>query len=191
MEGTLLVNEPEAIRFRDTYGVQYTLKKDLLNLPAMSDANLETVRPPAPAKPESRMNASTIVHGRKRSLAEIARETRKNRTGSAPVIRNTRPRAVMPSWPKTSPELDNWIADSEHQLLRLAARCRSAGANPSAKHAFHQETYMVDGKAVVVSGYWADPQEIQSAREICTEAMLLEKALGLARKDLSALQQPS
>lgn len=189
MEGTLLSEQPDSIQFRDIYGIQYTLKKDLLNIPAMLDANPESRAAARPAAPEAPTTTSTIVHDRRPTLAEIARENLKHRTGKAPVLRNTRPREAMPTWPKTAPELADWIARTEKDLHRLAAQCRAAGANPSAKLSYRQDTYIVEGKTVVVSGYWADPEEVESARRICTQAILTEKALGLARKDLDELQQ--
>lgn len=188
MEGTLLSEEPESIRFRDIYGVTYTLKKDLLNIPAMLDANPEKVKPMEPARPPQGIVETTIVYSRGPSLAEIARENLKHRTGTVPVLKNAGPPLLLlPSWPKTSPELVSWIAQNDRDFHRLASQCRAAGANPSAKHSYRQDTYIVEGKEVVVSGYWADPEEIQSARQICSEAMALEKALALAKKDLRDL----
>ena len=189
MEGILLSEEPESIRFRDIYGIQYTLNKDLLNIPAMLDANPESRVQARAAAPEAPRTTSTIVHNRQPTLAEIARYNLKHRTGKATVLRNTRPAETLPVWPKTLPELQEWIASTEKEFHRLAARCRAAGADPSAKHFYREDTYIVEGKPVVVGGYWADPEEVETAREICTQAILTEKALGLARKDLDDIRQ--
>ena len=189
MEGVLLSEAPESIQFRDIYGIQYTLKKELLNIPEMMDANPEARIFRPPVSPEQSHATSTIVRNKRPTLAEIARENLKNRTGKAPVLRNTRPPEILPSWPKSGPELQDWIARTEQELQRQASRCRAAGGSPSAKHSYREDTYIVQGKPVVVSGYWADPEEVESSRRICAEAMSTEKALELARKDLDEIEK--
>lgn len=192
MEGILLQEEPDLIRFRDIYGITYTLKKEILNIPEMLDANPIKTATPTRIFTEESHATTTIERSKKRTLAEIGRDNLRKRTGKARVLTNARPKVVLPSWPKTEPELQEWIAENEQELQRLAGKCRAAGGSPSAKHTYREDTYTVEGKTVVVGGYWADPEEVESARQICSDALLLEKALGLARKDLEQMQpQPA
>lgn len=190
MEGALLQEEPELIRFRDIYGVTYTLKKEILNIPEMLDANPIKTATATRSFTEENRAPTTIERSKKPTLAQIARDNLRKRTGKPRVLTNAKPRVVLPSWPKTEVELQEWIATNDRELQRLGSKCRAAGGSPSAKHLYREDTYTVEGKSVVVGGYWADPDEVESARQICSDALLLEKALGLARKDLDQMQEP-
>lgn len=156
---------------------------------------------------EVRHDAITISH-QPRSLADIARDAKKNRTGKCKVLTNedvsdTRPLSVVSSSagspavvitnrpsplkpkPKSASDLPEWISGAERAYARLASQCQSAGADRSYPKPYQTDTYVVNGKTVRVSGYHANPDEIRHAKNICQDAMNVGKQLSEAKKQLS------
>jgi hypothetical protein len=204
MEGTLLWDDGETLRFKDRNGILYSLKRSALDLSAMREANPDSVAKPGDKvsdKKEERMVMQS-------SLAEIAQRERLRRTGTARVftdqdVDKTGSLAVIEtrngaplitsissiSLPDSSKALQKWIDDKNAEYNRLRASCRTAGGDPNSNKEFRTDTYKVEGKEVVVSGYWADPKEVERAQQICRKAMETKAALEEAHKKLALLQK--
>jgi hypothetical protein len=203
MEGTLLWDDGETLRFKDRNGILYSLKRSVLDIPAMKEANPQSVDESGETKDaEERENSSAIPS----SLAEIAQRERLRRTGKAPLLTDQdlekmAPLAVIQTSnaaplitsiqsyliPDSRKELEDWIKEKEGQLNRLKASCRNAGGDPNSNKEFRTDTYSVNGKDVTVSGYWADPDEVKRAQETCRKAMEVKAALDEGKKKLSTL----
>ncbi|MCI0615330.1 hypothetical protein L0244_20245 [bacterium] len=204
MEGTLLWDDGDTLRFKDRNGVLYSLKRSVLDLSAMREANPDSVPKPGEKVPEKKQE-HTVMQS---SLAEIAQRERQRRTGNARVFTNedldkmtslavieTRNGAPLItsikalSLPDSSKALQKWIDEKNAEYNRLRASCRNAGGDPNSNKEFRTDSYNVDGKEVVVSGYWADPKEVERAQQICRKAMETKAALELAHKKLASLQK--
>ena len=204
MEGTLLWDDGDTLRFKDRNGVLYSLKRSVLDLSAMREANPDSVSKPG-EKVQEKKQEHTVMQS---SLAEIAQRERQRRTGTARVFTNedlgkmtslavieTRNGAPLItsihalSLPDSSKELQKWIDEKNAEYNRLRASCRNAGGDPNSNKEFRTDSYNVDGKEVVVSGYWADPKEVERAQQICRKAMETKAALAEAHKKLASLQK--
>jgi hypothetical protein len=204
MEGTLLWDDGDTLRFKDRNGVLYSLKRSALDLGAMREANPESVAKPGEKVPEKKEEPAVMQS----SLAEIAQRERLRRTGTARVftdqdVDKTAPLTVIEtrngaplitsitslSLPDSSKALQKWIEDKNGEYNRLRASCRNAGGDPNSNKEFRTDTYNVEGKQVVVSGYWADPKEVERAQHICRKAMETKAALEEAHKKLASLQK--
>jgi hypothetical protein len=204
MEGTLLWDDGDTLRFKDRNGILFSLKRSVLDVSAMRDANPDSIPKPGEKVPEKKEEHTL----RQSSLAEIAQRERSRRTGTARVFTNedldkmtslavieTKNGAPLItsinalSLPDSSKELQKWIDDKNAEYNRLRASCRNAGGDPNSNKEFRTDTYNVDGKDVVVSGYWADPKEVEHAQQICRKAMETKAGLEEAHKKLASLQK--
>ncbi|HEY7162335.1 MAG TPA: hypothetical protein VH815_13805 [Acidobacteriota bacterium] len=204
MEGTLLWDDGETLRFKDRNGVLYSLKRSALDVAAMRESNPESVSKPGEKVPEKKDEPAVMQS----SLAQIAQRERLRRTGTARVftdqdVDKAAPLAVIEtrngaplitsiaslSLPDSSKALQKWIDDKNGEYNRLRASCRNAGGDPNSNKEFRTDTYNVEGKEVVVSGYWADPKEVERAQQICRKAMETKAALEEAHKKLALLQK--
>jgi hypothetical protein len=203
MEGTLLWDDGETLRFKDRNGILYSLKRSVLDIPAMKEANPQSVDESGESKiSEAEREKSSSMPS---SLAEIAERERLRRTGNAPLLsdqdlENTAPLAVIEtrnaaplitnihtvSIPDSAKELKKWITENELEFNKLKAACRNAGGDPNSEKEFRTDTYSVNGKDVTVSGYWADPEEVKRAQDTCRRAMAVKSALEEARTKLSS-----
>lgn len=204
IEGTLLWDDGETLRFKDHNGILYSLKRSALDLSAMREANPDSVAKPG-EKVSDKKEEPAVMQS---SLAEIAQRERLRRTGTARVftdqdVDKTGSLAVIEtrngaplitsitsiSLPDSSKALQKWIDDKNAEYNRLRASCRNAGGDPNSNKEFRTDTYNVEGKEVVVSGYWADPKEVERAQKICRKAMETKAALEEAHKKLALLQK--
>ena len=204
MEGTLLWDDGDTLRFKDRNGILYSLKRNALDLTAMREANPDSIAKPGEKVPEKKEEPVVMQS----SLAEIAQRERLRRTGTARVFtdqdldktgslavietRNGAPlitSITSISLPDSSKALQKWIDDKNAEYNRLRASCRNAGGDPNSNKEFRTDTYNVEGKEVVVSGYWADPKEVERAQQICRKAMETKAALQEAHKKLALLQK--
>jgi hypothetical protein len=204
MEGTLLWDDGDTLRFKDRNGILYSLKRSVLDLSAMRDNNPDSIAKRGEKIPEKK-EEPTVMQS---SLAEIAQRERLRRTGTARVFtdqdvdkmaslavietKNGAPLITSInaiSLPDSSKELQKWIDQKNVEYNRLRATCRNAGGDPNSNKEFRTDTYNVDGKEVVVSGYWADPKEVEHAQQICRKAMETKAALEEAHKKLASFQK--
>jgi len=204
MEGTLLWDDGETLRFKDRNGILYSLKRSTLDVTAMREANPESIAKPGEKVPEKKEEPAVMQS----SLAQIAQRERLRRTGTARVftdqdVEKAAGLAVIQtkngaplitsiaalSLPDSSKALQKWIDDKNAEYNRLRASCRNAGGDPNSNKEFRTDTYNVEGKEVVVSGYWADPKEVERAQQICRKAMETKAALAEAHKKLALLQK--
>jgi hypothetical protein len=203
MEGTLLWDDGDTLRFKDRNGILYSLKRSVLDIAAMREANPQSVDESADTKvSEAEREKSSSMPS---SLAQIAERERSRRTGKAPLLTDqdldkTAPLAVIEtrnaaplitsiytvSIPDSPKELKKWIAEQEVQFNKLKAACRNAGGDPNSEKEFRTDTYSVNGKDVTVSGYWADPDEVKRAQDTCRRAMAVKSALEEARTRLGS-----
>ncbi|MCI0417467.1 hypothetical protein L0222_32275 [bacterium] len=207
MEGTLLWDDGATLRFKDRNGILYSLKRSVLDISAMRAENPESVAKPGEAKlPENIQEESSSVIPS--SLAEIAQRERLRRTGKARLFTDQDLEAMPPlavietknaaplitsinviSLPDSSKALEKWIAEKQTEYNRLKAACRNAGGDPNSDKEFRADTYSVDGKDVVVSGYWADPEEVRRAQQICRKAMQVKAALEQAHRKFASQEK--
>jgi len=204
MEGTLLWDDGDTLRFKDRNGILYSLKRSTLDVAAMREANPESISKPGEKVPEKKEEPAVMQS----SLAQIAQRERLRRTGTARVFtdqdlekaaglavietKNGAPlitSIAALSLPDSSKALQKWIDDKNGEYNRLRASCRNAGGDPNSNKEFRTDTYNVEGKEVVVSGYWADPKEVERAQQICRKAMETKAALEQAHKKLALLQK--
>ncbi|HSE40544.1 MAG TPA: hypothetical protein VLH08_07225, partial [Acidobacteriota bacterium] len=85
MEGTLLWDDGETLRFKDRNGILYSLKRSVLDIAAMREANPQSVDESGETNVPETQSVETSGAIRS-SLAEIAQRERKRRTGKAPLL---------------------------------------------------------------------------------------------------------
>jgi hypothetical protein len=78
------------------------------------------------------------------------------------------------------------ISKLERDLARLAGACRAAGGG--SRKVLRTHTYRVKGRAVTVTGYWADPGNLEEAKEICRNAIETEEALQQAHAENNSIK---
>lgn len=200
--GDLISEDQSVIRLRANDGTVYSLNMVHIDRIATAEANQkEDESAAADVEPKK----EEVISSRPSSLAEAAADARQNRTGAARVYTeadliaapdlalvstpNSDSRTVIVplnvKLPEKEKDLAEWIREKEKEFNKLKAQCRAAGADDSKKE-YKTDTYIVNGSPVSVSGYWADPKEVQKAKQICRNAMETEAALIHARAKLTA-----
>jgi hypothetical protein len=153
IEGRLQVEEKDCLRIIDATGIQMVLKKDSLDWKAMQVAN------------QARISENTTTN----TVVDTA--TTPSVSPHA-VLTN---RDVVATRPRRSSKDE--IRNAERELARLANECRSAGASSDSMRVWRTTTYIVHGKKVTVSGYWAHPKNIENAKRICSSANQAQQRL--------------
>ena len=151
IEGTLQIEEKDSLRIIDTTGIRMTLNKDALDWKAMQLANQPR---------ESVMTTPVVEPASKPAVPPRI------------VLTN---RDVAATKPRRSAKEE--IRNAERELERLANACRSAGASSPSMRVWKTTTYIVHGKTVTVSGYWAHPANIENAKRICSSANQAQQRL--------------
>jgi hypothetical protein len=151
IEGTLQIEDKDSVRIIDSTGVRMTLKKDSLDWRAMQLANQTA---------ESAITNTVVEPSAKPSVTPHV------------VLTN---RDVAATKPRHSAKEE--IRNAERELERLANACRSAGASSPSMRVWRTTTYIVHGKRVTVSGYWAHPANIENAKRICSSANQAQERL--------------
>ena len=104
----------------------------------------------------------------------------------AKVYTNRDVRSKATSFVPPNPEsMQSWkasLSKLEREFTRLQGACRGAGTGPNLSKVLTSRTYNVQGKKVRVTGYWADPENIRDAKQICDRALDSEKTLEQARR---------
>ncbi len=146
-----------------------TLRMSELDLPATLAANIQpelsaSVKAPEPVVVEQPAATKPVI------------KVYTNRDLGVQQVSFTPPEIETdPSWKKS-------LAKLEREFLRLQAACRNAGTGPNLSKVWRSETYSVNGKKLQVAGYFADPVNIEEAKQICSRAIQTEETLQQARQ---------
>jgi hypothetical protein len=161
IEGTIQDEDNATIRIIDSTGVAMTLKRNALNSEATLAANPVIVEPPVVETP-----------------------------APEPVVVPTRPRPpISISFEPESHSETYWrdrLTRAKRDYARLQQDCRKAGGSRTGNEILQTRTYVVNGKTVKVTGYWADPENIKSANAVCKEAIEAHFDLMEARNELES-----
>jgi hypothetical protein len=174
IEGTTRYENGETIRIVESSGLEMTLRKSELNLAATLAANIQT----APTAPADAAPLGVQESSPPKSVIKIYtnRDLRLQKVSFTPPEFET-----DPSWKKS-------LAKLEREFLRLQAACRNAGTGRNISKVLRSETYSVNGKKLKVTGYFADPANIEEAKQICARAIQTQETLQQARRDFQDYQ---
>jgi hypothetical protein len=113
-------------------------------------------------------------------------EPKQERKRSAKVYTNRDVRIQVDPFVAPHPETNqSWqksVSKLEREFVRLQGACRGAGTGPNLSKILRTHTYTVNGKPVRITGYWADPANIEEAKQICARAIASEETLTQARR---------
>jgi hypothetical protein len=181
VEGEILLDEEDQLRFIDKNGVRMTLKKstldwaqmEILNQPAIAPTNVEHESTPNPV----------ITRTTDRSVSPRRVWTNEDLYTNA----STRSASTNEFEGIAADDLLQKLRSAERNLNRLSGSCRNAGAVSPSRRFVRTETFLVNGKKVSVTGPHADPAEIQKAKRICTEALRTETQVKSLKQALHSL----
>jgi hypothetical protein len=170
IRGEVRHEDHATIRIIEESGLEMTLRKSELNLPAMASLTRQT----------------TVVDPQREEAPQQSPEPKQERKRSAKVYTNRDVRIQADPFVVPQPETDqSWrksLSKLEREFARLQGACRSAGTGPNLSKILRSHTYTVNGKPVRITGYWADPANIEEAKQICARAIASEETLGRARR---------
>jgi len=175
IQGSILYEDGSLYRIVDTTGIEMRIRKTELNLPATQAANVVTEVPVV--EPVVQPQTETTQPARR-----PARVYSNVDVGGASHL------ASAPADPHSETAWRTHISKLERDFARLQAQCRGAGTGPDLSKVRRTDSYRVNGKTVHITGYWADPANIESAKKICRRAIQTEKALNDARLQFSEFQ---
>jgi hypothetical protein len=168
IDGVQRYEDNWTIRIVESSGLEMTLRKSELDLAATQVANIQ---PQVTAPLEVTEPAAVVETPAAKPKARVYT----NRDLGAQQVSFTPPDLeTTPAWQKS-------LAKLEREFLRLQAACRAAGTGPNLSKVRRSETYYVNGKKVQVTGYFADPANIEEAKQICRRAIQTEETLQQAR----------
>jgi hypothetical protein len=184
VQGTLLYEDASTIRIRASDGLLMSLNKNSLDQAAMHAVNVEEQR-----KQNTLEQVERAVAGAgNESLATNTQNDADRKKEKIHVITNSEVhREVRRVASLEQRKLRAQKAKAEY--VRLKNQCRAAGASPPGKGILRTDEYTVHGKRVKVTGYWADPKEIERAKMVCAKARVAEAEWIDAERDLSASTQ--
>jgi hypothetical protein len=174
VEGTILYEDSSIYRIRDTSGIEMRIRKNELNYAATESANIaiEKLSPPASNKADE-TPVSTSRQSHVYTNADLHAAGRI---------------AFAPSDPGSETAWRAHILKLEREFARQQGACRAAGGGPNFSKVLRTHTYRVNGKSVRVTGYWADPANIENAKEICRRALQTEEVLNEAHRQFNDFQ---
>jgi hypothetical protein len=158
IEGTVRYEEQDILRIVDSSGIAMNLRKASLDYEAMN-----------------RINAV--------KAEQVSRETIQQPAPTHPAIIYTN--ASIKTYAKRGgqpfdPKMD--VRKAEQEFNRLKEACRAAGQSSPSMRVWNSTTYVVNGKPVTVTGYWAHPDNIAKAKKICAGAIRAEQQLNELRQ---------
>lgn len=170
INGITRYENAETIRIVESSGLEMTLRKSELNLPATLAGN---VQPAVTIPVEAPLAVAVAESPAPKPVTKVYtnRDIRVQKVAFTPPENET-----DPSWRKS-------LAKLEREFLRLQAACRNAGTGPNLSKVLRTETYYVNGKKLKVTGHFADPGNIEEAKQICSRAIQTEETLQQARQD--------
>lgn len=170
IEGTIHFEDSITIRIIDSTGVAMSLNRNSLDWKATQAANavVKSVEP-----------------------ASLPAEN-----ATVPEVRPVRLRTTAPSARKVKPDIKNYPEKYWKDLLNKAKKdysrfqqdCRNAGVR-TGNERLQTNEYRINGKTVKVTGYWADPDNIRSANDVCKKALKAQTDLMEASYQLETLLQ--
>src|SRR3972149_6097627 len=163
IEGTILFEDQGTIRIADKTGVAMSLNKGSLDFEAM-----ETVNRPL-------YQIAVVVE-----LNEVPAEVDEVEQVPPPPIRAT----GLQEENQPAPFWKARMQRTQRDYKRLQQECRNAGARRTGKERLETHVYLVNGKRIAVTGYWADPENIASAKETCRKALEAQAEFIQAKKSL-------
>jgi hypothetical protein len=174
IQGSILYEDSSLFRIVDSTGIEMRLRKSELNLAAMKSVNVPVeplAEPTLPAQSEPK-----------------AVEKRPVRVYTNRDVKSARHHSTfVPPDPESEEAWLKSLSRLEKDFVRLQGACRGAGAGTS--KILRTSTYDVKGKKVKVTAYWADPANIEDAKQICNKAIQTEDALEKARKRFQEFKQ--
>jgi hypothetical protein len=171
IEGKLLYEDREMIRLRDNSGTNMSIRKSLLDQDATRAENARVVPVAVQIAPDVRETPRP----------KLAVKTYSN-VGSSGVRQNRL---------TTSNNSGQQLRETRRELDRLTQACRSAGGGSSRGGVLRTVTYMVHGKPVRITGYWANPSDIENAKRLCKRAIQAEQNWLSARQNWEDSQRAS
>ena len=170
VQGEIRHEDASTIRILESSGLEMTLRKSELNLPATTAANLQQSKPVAAPATEPQAEPT-------RPARSAQRKVFTNRD-----VRGSRTVHFSPPAPESKQAWQKAVAKLEREFIRLQGACRGAGTGPGLSKVLRSQTYTVNGKQVRVTGYFADPANIEEAKQICARAIATEEELQNARE---------
>lgn len=162
IEGKLLYEDRKTIRILDRSGTNMSIRKSLLDQASTAAANVNVLpvaiqtQPEVREAPRPRLAAKTYTN-----VAVIPGRTYRPLTSSNP---------------------NRQLRETRREYERMALACRSAGGGPAHGGVLRTVTYIVHGNPVRITGYWANPSDIENAKRICKWAIQAEQDWLLAKK---------
>jgi hypothetical protein len=170
IHGEIRYEDHATIRIMEKSGLEMTLRKSELNLSATTLAN-QHAAPPSLSEQEKLEDVITKPEPEKRRAKLYT-----NRD-----VKFSTPPFLAPQ-PETNQAWQKSIAKLEREFVRLQGACRGAGTGANLSKVLRSHTYTVNGKPVRITGYWADPANIEEAKQICARAIAGEETLNQARR---------
>ena len=175
LEGSILYEDGSTYRILSS-GIEMRIRKSELNVAATQAANVITETP----VPEPPIDAA--------QSADVPPARHSARVYSNVDVQGANPVASAPADRNSEKAWRAHINKLEREFSRLQGECRAAGTGPNFSKVRRTETYRINGRSVRVTGYWADPVNIEAAKNICRRALQTEKALNDARLQFSEFQ---
>jgi hypothetical protein len=166
IQGDIRYQNDSIILIRESSGLDMTLRKNEIDFAATAAAN----------KPSAKVAAGIEAPVEQESKRKSPQKIYTNRDLRAGVATFTPPQ------PETDRTWEKSLAKLEREFVRLQGACRGAGTGPNLSKVMRSHTYRVNGKQVRVTGYWADPANIEEAKQICNRAIDAEEILQQARR---------
>ena len=170
VHGEIRYEDQATIRIMEKSGLEMTLRKSELNLSATTLANQQAALPPPSSEQETLADVTKPEPEKRRAKLYTNRDVK---FATAPF--------VAPQ-PETNQAWLKSLAKLEREFVRLQGACRGAGTGPNLSKVLRSHTYTVNGKPVRITGYWADPANIEQAKQICARAIAGEETLHQARR---------
>ena len=170
IQGEIRYEDHATIRILEESGLEMTLRKSELNLSATTSANERAARMVLQAEEKPEVVTAKPEEEKRRARLYTNRDVQ---VEAAPF--------VAPQ-PETNQAWQKSLAKLEREFARLQGACRGAGTGPNLSKILRSHTYTVNGKPVRITGYWADPANIEHAKQICARAIATEETLHQARR---------
>ena len=166
IEGRILYEDLETVRIRDSAGTRMSIRKSLLDQESTAAANVREVQIAIQINPDIP----------KSSRSTLPRQTY-SRVPAIPVLQNG-----------DGHDWERQLRTAQREYNRLTQACKSAGGGPS-RGVLRTVTYMVHGKPVRITGYWANPADIENAKRVCKRAMEAEQNWFSAKQEWEEFQR--
>ena len=165
IEGTIQYEDSTTIRIVDASSVAMSLNRNSLNFDATAAANPVVVEPQESETTEQEEAGSFQAEPARASSVQINREIHSEKY-----------------W-------KDRLQKAKKDYSRLQQDCRIAGGSRTGNETLQTRKYLVNGKTVRVTGYWADPENIRSANAVCKKALKAQAEIIEAANELESIRQ--